>query len=70
MTTITRSQVVEACRVLGFDARDLVAVTMRQGEVSVTSIVRDDNGHPALTEHGYAKTTTTYPVVDEEDQTA
>lgn len=67
---ITRTQVIEACKVLGFDARDLIAVTMRVGQVSVTSIVRDDNGHPMTTGHGYAKTTTTYPVVDEEDQTA
>lgn len=67
---ITRAQVDAAVTALGLDIKDLIAVTMRQGEVSVTSIVRDDNGYPALTKHGYAKTTTTYPVVDEEDQTA
>lgn len=68
MTTITRTQVAAAVTALGFDIKDLIAVTMRPGEVSVTSIVRDDNGYPALTEHGYAKTTTTHLVVDEEDQ--
>lgn len=63
---ITRSQVIEACKVLGFDAYDLVSVTMRYNAVSVTSIVRDNNGARVIAGHDYAKTTTTFPIDNEE----